>query len=120
MTREEDLQRMRVEREGVIGRINGLLGKLRLDNPPSFTPYTASIADPTGLLAAAKKAIETGGEVGEVEELEEAIDAFENLQAGAGDYNEESSPVVVMSMSGLRRVESLLSELEQLRAAAVG
>lgn len=120
-TREQQLETMRAEREATLGRINALFGRLRLDGPPSFTPYTAATADPTALVKAAEEAIGEmrDGDDSDVDDaadvLEAALSTFTIARDGAGDYDEHSSPVVVISMAGLRRIESLLTELEQLR-----
>jgi hypothetical protein len=118
-TREQELEAMRSEREATLGRINALFGRLRLDAPPSFTPYTASTADPTQLLKSAEEAVEAVREEDEAEDacdvLESALSAFTIAQAGASEYDEQSMPVVVISMAGLRRLEAIFTELEQLR-----
>jgi hypothetical protein len=120
---QEKLNEVRVKREGTIGRINALLGELKIERPPGFTPFTAAQTVEVSselhraaleLLAASKD--DPHRTIDDDDRLKGAVECYENVRDGLlVDFDAESTPVAVVSLAGLERIESLLSEMVQLR-----
>jgi hypothetical protein len=98
------------EREEILTRIRDIFDRLKLDGAPSFTPFTSESSAPA-LADATRDFLENGDRVF----LSDALSAAETPEGS--DYGDDTTPQVVISLAGLRRLESVFSELEQRREA---
>jgi hypothetical protein len=100
------------EREEVLTRIRNIFDRLKLDGAPSFTPFTSESSAPA-LADAIREYQQPWG--GDPATLRDALSAAETPEGS--DYGDDTTPQVVISLAGLRRLESVFSELEQRREA---
>lgn len=105
----------RLERSSLLGQIIDIQGALQIDNPISITPYEQKSAAVADVLTAARWIVDQPEDDEPSEAVGNLRTAVEAFDAEPPEFDERSTPVAVLSLDGLRRLQSLLSELQQLR-----
>jgi hypothetical protein len=114
-TYDDALEAAHEEREEILARIRDTFDRLKLDGAPSFTPFTSESSAPALAAAIRGHLGDAGPASGDDRFLSNALSAAETPEGA--DYADDTTPQVVISLAGLRRLESLFSELEQRREA---
>lgn len=113
MSYKDQLENAHEEREAILGRLRAIFDDMHLSNAPSLTPVVSETTAP--MLA---DAIRTAEETGDTSALLNALTVAESPEGA--DYSDETTPVAVISLQGLRFLEQHFSELQQLRGTGGG
>lgn len=115
---QTDLEAAHAERDAILKRLGDRFNAMQLD-APSLTPFTSESSAPQLAEAIRRELEETSGEDVQpgwgTSALPEALSAAETPEGA--DYSDLTTPVCVISLAGLRRLDALFSELEQRREA---
>lgn len=113
MNYQEALEAAHKERGEILERLRATFDRLKLEDAPSLTPFTSESSAPALADSIRSYLLPTDG--GFEDTLADALSAAETPEGA--DYGDHTTPVVVVSLAGLRRLEAIFSELEQRREA---